>query len=236
MKRESDGINGGGMRCRQAFTLIELLVVIAIIAILASMLLPALSQARNAAKAISCISNLKQTGLAFSYYTNDNQNHYPPGYNTSGGWPVYLKAYNGTTHVVFHYYANSNNYPNDALSTGLCPSHVNHPIRSGVVSTDFVYNYSLMGNSFHFFTLKVSRVRATSTTFVIADGYDGLDVNSGASIDEISHLARTKGKLGIIHGNKHFVNMLFVDGHAEARHFPDGTTDVAHIDNNTMYE
>jgi prepilin-type N-terminal cleavage/methylation domain-containing protein len=64
-------------KCKKGFTLIELLVVIAIIAILAAILFPVFAKAREAARSTSCLSNLKQLGVALAMYTGENEDTLP---------------------------------------------------------------------------------------------------------------------------------------------------------------
>lgn len=74
---------------KRGFTLIELLVVIAIISILAAILFPVFARARENARRTSCLSNLKQIGLAAMQYTQDYDEHYVPLFWRAGtGWPA----------------------------------------------------------------------------------------------------------------------------------------------------
>jgi len=87
------------MQKRQAFTLIELLVVIAIIAIIAAILFPVFQKVRENARRAACASNLKQLGLAFQQYTEDNDERMPGatdggngGAGVEGGW-MYFQTF-----------------------------------------------------------------------------------------------------------------------------------------------
>ncbi len=148
---------------KKGFTLVELLVVITIIALLVALLLPALSEAREAATRVVCSNNLRQMGLALFDYAND-YNHYPNQRNlygfpitklmsTSGQVQTYASlpcAVTGSQWdaVLSYLVSNVNHDPTQPLPSGAavltCPEiRIPHPV---TIATESIYPYWAFGN------------------------------------------------------------------------------------------
>lgn len=111
-------------RLRHGFTLIELLVVIAIIAILAAILFPVFAQAREKARAASCLSNLKQIGLGIMMYVQDYDETYPTAYQYKNNTAT---TNGGSAGGYIHYSAMIQPYIKNT-NIWVCPSDANRGI------------------------------------------------------------------------------------------------------------
>lgn len=112
----------------RAFTLIELLVVVAVIGILAALLLPALAQAKEKARATKCLNNLRQIGIASIMYAQDNNEALPGSQHEQSSWVERLQPYTAGTNLWRCASDSNRNRPYSyAINNFLLPSGTNSP-------------------------------------------------------------------------------------------------------------
>lgn len=214
-----------GMR---GFTLIELLVVIAIIAILASILLPALKLARERGRRIVCMTNMKQLGVHFVMFADDNKwwddSRFPPGRmglwwpDNSGSWYSGRYWYWPGSHFTFWLYGNDQpSWTEDGLSQWNCPSDTRGDYY------DYLANRYILWNQWSGDTpRRLPDVKEPSTTAILWD-----QPRIYWSLITKSQFDQSNGKPNAF-SQRHAggSNVLFVDGHVSWMHYDDTTSEI----------
>jgi prepilin-type processing-associated H-X9-DG protein/prepilin-type N-terminal cleavage/methylation domain-containing protein len=195
------------------FTLIELLVVISVIAIIAAILFPVFAQAREKARQISCVNNLKQIGLAFFEYGDDYDDKMPPWDTVEGTAPNYtyrdLWASNYEP-TQFNSVAGGFIYPYESnVNIRYCPSF---SATKYALFADYGYNVEYMYDNFtppvYFHNIPEPAVTLLFTD--TASGSIPLQENPSAECPSM-------GEIPTIHGRHNgFANVLWFDGHVKS--------------------
>ncbi len=181
------------------FTLVELLVVIAIIAILAALLLPALATAKSKARAIRCLNNLKQIGLAVHMYAGDNEDNLPRPSHTPPSWVGAIQPYVAGT-ILYR-----------------CPDDPNLTRLYSYAINDFLTPHPFGAPTLNY--AKVSSVPAPTETFFMAEChemFDGSDHFHFADTSSGGYAPVYFAEQVAADRHRKAANYLFVDGHAGA--------------------
>ena len=204
-------------RCA-GFTLVELLVVIAIIATLIAMLLPALAAARQSAKAVRCLTNLRTAGQAVTSYHNDNNGAFPISSHTTGSladaasWLIALEPHGVTAPMRL---CPDDPARHDRLSSYLTNDHF-EPLVAGIDYNPFT-GRTLPGGRRVAYTRIFQIPNPAETIYAAEAAGDGtvdhlhsIGWTSPADIPQWIAVERHAGA----------ANYLFADGHAEAISWP----------------
>jgi len=176
---------------RSGFTLIELLVVIAIIAILAAILFPVFAQAREKARQISCLSNLKQMGLGAMMYVQDYDESFPlskelDNTNTNVDWRTLLLPYikNGSAGTVTNDSANDGSIKSISGGMFACPDlpdgKYTYGAHAGIIHDQFTHN----GTTMWPIVVLASLPSAANTILVTEMGSDQNSVSDVRGVSE----------------------------------------------------
>jgi len=214
---------------RRAFTLIEMLVVVGVIALLVSLLVPALSLAKEQAKSVTCLNNLRQFSMAAHIYSLDNQDYYPKAYmKVKSGSISTMYCWDFTT--ITDWSTKQTQVVAGMLWQGQstieqihqCPSYFGSSNTAGDPYTGYNYNTSYIGHGSGEIMqtpARVTDVKSPSECALFGDG----EIKDGANkymrspwkapgMDEFDY--RYAGTQGYRHHGS--TNVAYCDGRAQA--------------------